>query len=204
MQIWAGEFGKEYTDRNWMSPTAMSILYRQRYGVSRMQMNIMFLGELNRRIRILEVGSNIGNQLVLLKRMGFCNLVGLELQEHAIKQAHIKGIIQASAFNLPFKDESFDFVFTSGLLIHIAPESLDKVMDEMFRCTKRYIWGMEYFAQECMEINYRGHDAVLWKANFPKLFIDRFRSLMSIKCKYYKYTDSDNVDVMYLMEKVNE
>jgi len=61
MEKWAGEFGKEYTDRNALTLEEMERLYQKNYGVTRTEMNLEFIRDLGRSIRILEVGSNIGN-----------------------------------------------------------------------------------------------------------------------------------------------
>lgn len=205
MEKWAGEFGKEYTDRNALTLEEMERLYQKNYGVTRTEMNLEFIGDLRRSIRILEVGSNIGNQLLCLQNMGFQTLYGIELQEYAVeisksRTKHIN-IIQGSAFDIPFKDNFFDLVFTSGLLIHIAPSDIEQVLREIHRCTKKYIWGSEYFADSYTQVEYRGHTELLWKTNFVKLYLDTFPDLRIVKEKRYKYLDNDNVDSMFLLEK---
>lgn len=205
MEKWAGEFGKEYTDRNALTLEEMERLYQKNYGVTRTEMNLEFIGDLGRSIRILEVGSNIGNQLLCLQNMGFQTLYGIELQEYAVeisksRTKHIN-IIQGSAFDIPFKDNFFDLVFTSGLLIHIAPSDVEQILREIHRCTKKYIWGSEYFADSYTQVEYRGHTELLWKTNFVKLYLDTFPDLRIVKEKRYKYLDNDNVDSMFLLEK---
>ena len=79
-------------------------------------------------------------------------------------------IIQGDALDIPFKDGFFDVVLTSNVLIHIAPGNIRKALKEIGRCSKKYIWGFEYYAKEYTEINYRGHLGVLWKTDFPKLY----------------------------------
>lgn len=205
MEDWAGNFGKEYTDRNALSLQELDLLYQGYFGITRREMNQDFIGDFDKDMKILEVGSNIGNQLLLLQQMGFKNLYGIELQSYAVELAksRTKGIniIQGSAFDIPFRDDFFDLVFTSGLLIHIAPENITRVLDEIYRCTKRYIWGMEYYAKAYTEINYRGHTDLLWKTDFPKLFLDRFANIKLVKKKLFKYLNNDNVDVMFLLLK---
>lgn len=71
----------------------------------------------------------------------------------------------------------------------------------MVRCAKKYIWGFEYFHETEQEIPYRGNHNVLWKNNFPKLFSTYSQKLKLVKMKFYKYSDSDNRDVMYLFKK---
>ncbi len=208
VKMWKGEFGKEYTDRNALSLGEMETLYKRYYGISRTEMNLKFLQDINHSIQILEVGSNIGNQLLCLQKMGFTDLSCIELQSYAVElsKTRTKGIniIQGSALNIPFKDEYFDLVFISGLLIHISPSNIEKVLDEIYRCTKKYIWGFEYYADEYTEINYRGQSNLLWKTDFPKLFLDRFRNLRLDREEHIKYLNNDNVDVMFLLQKRND
>ena len=81
MEVWSGAFGRDYTDRNTLTPAQLEDSYRQRYGITRTEMNGDFIGHLERSARILEVGANIGNQLLLLQEMGFRRLYGLERRD---------------------------------------------------------------------------------------------------------------------------
>ncbi|MBU4487944.1 MAG: methyltransferase domain-containing protein, partial [Candidatus Omnitrophica bacterium] len=111
-------------------------------------------------------------------------------------------IIHGSAFNIPFKDDYFDLVFTSGVLIHIAPTDIKLVMEEIYRCAKRYIWGFEYYSDAHTPITYRGHANLLWKADFSKIYLSLSDDLRLVKEKHLKYADSNNVDTMFLVEKM--
>jgi ubiquinone/menaquinone biosynthesis C-methylase UbiE len=103
--------------------------------------------------------------------------------------------------DIPFKDKTFDLVFTSGLLIHIAPRDIKKVMSEIYRCTKKYIWGLEYYSAKYVEINYREHNNLLWKADFSKLYRDTFTDLEMVREERLRYTYDSNVDSMFLLKK---
>ncbi|MGE0567941.1 MAG: pseudaminic acid biosynthesis-associated methylase [Bacteroidia bacterium] len=205
MEFWKGQFGKEYNERNSFSQEEWDQFYINNWGVTKIEMNAKCIGDLPKDIKILEVGANIGMQLAGLQRMGFTNLYGIELQQNAVEVAkqNTKGInvIQGSAFDIPFKDGYFDLVFTSGVLIHISPNDLPNAMDEMYRCSNKYIWGFEYFAETITDINYRGNTGFLWKADYAQLFLDRFNDLDLVKKDFYKYTNEDNVDCMYLLSK---
>jgi len=205
MGKWVGQFGKEYTDRNALSLEEMEALYRKNYGQTRADLNERFLKGIDRSIRILEVGSNIGNQLLCLQRMGFSNLYGVELQSYAVELSKSRtkriNIIEGSAFDIPYKDGYFDLVFTSGVLIHISLADIALVMREIHRCTREYIWGFEYYADQYTEIPYRGHRNLLWKANFAKLYLDQFEDLELVKEKRLKYLEDDNIDAMFLLRK---
>lgn len=205
MGEWAGEFGRVYTERNATSVAEMDEINRIRFGSTRTEINEKAIGHLDRSIRILEVGANIGNQLSCLQRMGFENLYAVELQWYAVEKAKKTtskiNIIQGSAFDLPFKDGYFDLVFTSGLLIHISPSDIKRALAEIHRCSASYIWGFEYFAEDYQEVNYRGHNSLLWKTDFAKLYVDTFPDLHLVAEQKYKYHDSDNLDTCFLLKK---
>lgn len=205
MKKWTNEFGREYTDRNTLTLEEMNGLYKKNYGITRAELNKLFVGDLDRSVRILEVGSNIGNQLLYLKNLGFKNLYGIEINSYAVEFSRSRtkniNIIQGAAFDIPFKNEYFDLVFTSGLLIHIAPSDIKVVIQEIHRCTKKYIWGFEYYADKYTEIVYRGKKNLLWKANFPKIYLELFKNLKLVKEKRLKYLNNDNIDAMFLLKK---
>ena len=205
MKEWAGKFGEEYTDRNIKSPDELDKLLRSRIGFSRTEQIDEFLSDLKLH-NILEVGSNVGNQLLLLQKKGFENLYGIELNRYAVEKAkeRTKGIdiMQGSAFDIPFKDAYFDLVFTSGVLIHISPQDINDVLDEIHRCTKNYIWGSEYFSENYIKVDYRGHNELLWKTNFAKLYLDRFSDIQLVKERKYPYLeDKKLVDQVFLLKK---
>jgi pseudaminic acid biosynthesis-associated methylase len=170
-------------------------------------MNRAFLGSLPRELGVLEVGSNIGNQLLLLRSMGFNRLHGVELQRYAVllSKPRVPGahVMQGSAFNLPFRDGAFDLVFTSGVLIHLAPRDLDVALAEIHRASGRYIWGMEYFSESPEEVSYRGREGLLWKADFCRLYLERFPDLRVVQKRHYPRQDGANQDVMFLLERAS-
>jgi len=205
MNVWRGDFGKSYTDRNILSPDDLDALYTERVGVSQRAMNTEFLGHLPRDLRILEVGSNVGNQLLCLQDMGFTRLCGVELQRYAVERSkqYLKNIdiLQGSAFDVPFKDGFFDLVFTSGVLIHLAPGDIRGALREIYRCSRRFIWGLEYYATEYQGVEYRGHKELLWKADFAKLYLETCQDLRLVKQRIFPWLDDPNEDVMFLLEK---
>ena len=208
MCAWSGDFGRAYTHRNKATLDEMEALYLKNFGIGRRTLNEHFLGTLPRDLRILEVGTNIGNQLLCLQSMGFEQLTGIELQTYAIEEARSRTIgidfIQGSARALPFDDNHFDLVFTSGVLIHIHPIDLPTVMGEIHRCSRRYVWGLEYWAETMTEVNYRDHAGLLWKADYARLYRDHFSDLSLIREENLKYLDSNNRDSMFLLEKLEK
>ncbi len=201
---WTGDFGREYTDRNSYTPDELDELYRRNYGVTRTEINRRFLSDIPRDARILEVGCNIGTQLVMLKEMGFSNLSGIEIQSYALEQARKRlpqaDFRQASALSIPHPDRSFDLVFTSGVLIHIAPSELPTALREIERCAKTWIWGFEYYAPEMTEVAYRGHKSLLWKADYPRLYQEA-GELELVREERFQYLSDNNVDTAFLLRR---
>jgi pseudaminic acid biosynthesis-associated methylase len=202
---WIGDFGREYTDRNGHTPDQLDQFYLQTYGVTRTDLNRRFLEGIPKAAHILEVGCNMGTQLLLLKEMGFSCLSGVEIQSYALERARERlgnaNLLQASALSLPFPDRHFDLVFTSGVLIHIAPAELPNALAEIHRCAKQWIWGLEYYAPQMTEINYRGFDSLLWKTDYAHLYRETFDDLELVKEERLRYLGNQNTDTMFLLRR---
>jgi len=203
--MWDSSFGRDYTNRNMRTPEEYDEFYMELYGVTRTKLNNEFIGSMDRNMRILEVGANIGNQLILLHKIGFKNLYGVELQYYPVKasKAYEYNItmLQASSSHLPFKDKTFDLVFTAGVLIHIAPELLKRIMKEICRCTRHYIWGFEYYNLGFREINYRENNELLWEGNYSHEYLKHCPDLQIVKENKYKYLNSNSENAMFLLSK---
>lgn len=204
-KFWQSDFGDDYNERNAASPKKLDKLYQERFGLTRSAMNQKFLAKLKIK-NVLEIGCNIGNQLLLLQNQNYSDLTGIEINQAAViiakKRLPKVKIIEGSAFALPFADRQFDLVFTSGVLIHIHPRDLSKIMTEIFRVTKKYIWGFEYYAPKLTTIEYRGHRDRLWKDNFAALYQKLFPELRLVKEKRYPYRENSKLtDSMFLLAK---
>lgn len=208
-ECWADDFGEQYTRRNPASAKEMQALYLKRFGIERTEMNEAFLADVPRSARILEVGCNVGIQLNLLSSMGFENLYGIEVNRYAIAKSQEvnRGLtvypLYGTALDLPFKDDWFELVYTSGVLIHVSPDEIATVMREMARCSNQWVWGFEYFTEDgYAEISYRGRQDMLWKTNFARLFAATCPELGLVREELYPYAeDASLVDQMYLLDK---
>jgi ubiquinone/menaquinone biosynthesis C-methylase UbiE len=142
---------------------------------------------------------------MLLEQMGFENLTGIEIHKGIVKDAQSRvpsaTVMEGSALQIPFNDASFDLVFTSGLLIHIAPQDLPVAMNEIHRCVKGWIWGFEYYAPEMTEVLYRGRTGLLWKADYARFYTESFGDLERVMERRLKYLDNNNLDSMFLLRK---
>jgi len=192
--FWANNFGDEYADRNTQNLSVIEETF------------IDFFKTINRDARILELGCNVGLKLQLLKKIGFLNLTGIEINRKAIEIAKKNNpditFIHSSIEDYVSKGEIFDLVFTAGVLIHIHPTKLEYVVKKILSLSKKYIFGLEYYSDEIVEINYRGHSNVQWKQNFPLFYKKIFPTLQIIKQKkLYIYENPDLCDIAYLIKK---
>jgi pseudaminic acid biosynthesis-associated methylase len=203
--MWQGEFGTKYIDRNFYAPVELDRAYANDFGMTCSQLHKTFLGRMSRGIRILEVGCNVGNQLVMLQKMGFTNLYGVEINRQAVEKAKARSqglnVVWGEAQDIPFKDKFFDLVFTAGVLIHIPPSDIKRVMREMVRCSSKYIFGFESYAERYQKVDYRGLKDLYWKTNFCRLFEETCPGLKRQKFQMLKYLSSDQYDAMFLLAK---
>lgn len=205
-KFWLSKFGKEYMERNNFTPQKLDRFYVESLGISRSQINKDFIGNLNLK-NTLEVGCNIGIQINMLQKhkhkLG--QIYGIELLPEAVEEAKANtkncNIIQASTFDIPFKDNYFDLVFTSGVLIHINPRDIPKALKEIHRVSKKYIWGYEFYAPQHENTVYRGHSDRQWRAPFAQIYLDLFPDLKIVKEKKYKYLKNEDMNISFLLKK---
>lgn len=205
-EIWRTDFGENYNKRNTYTNDELDKVYKEAMGISRTEMVQKFFGDLDKDTKILEVGCNIGLMLVNLQELGFKNLYGIEIQPSAIEQANQRTtglkITEGSAYDLPYKDEEFDLVFSTHVLIHLDPKMIHNALSEIVRCSKNLIFGNEYFAEELTEINnYYGQANMVWKRDFAKLYTDLFPNVKLVKEENIKYLSSDDIESVFLLKK---
>ncbi|CAN5910224.1 hypothetical protein BH11MYX2_BH11MYX2_08010 [soil metagenome] len=194
LDLWKSAFGREYTDRNDHEKPERVMSWRR------------LLDGLQPK-RTLEVGCNVGWNLEYQRRLGIEELYGIEPQAYAVARARARNpmfnVLQGTAFDLPFRDGFFDMAFTSGVLIHIAPESIGNALDEIYRVSRRYVACIEYGMpkQEEQEILYRGKESALWKRDHGAVWQRRYPSLKMIRTIELTVADGYDDCTAYLFEK---
>ena len=132
--------------------------------------------------KILEIGCNYGRELKYLENMG--ELFGIDFNASNIKNAnsYIPGdFVLGNATALPYNSNSFDFVYTDGLLSHILPEDIGKVLQEIFRTSSRYILLIEYLGTRSGRNLIENCKKFTWIHDY-----DRFISTLNCSIKYNK------------------
>ena len=176
LNTWRGDFGDSYTDRNVADETAL----RAR---NKMWARILHPIEGDLPTSILEVGANLGLNMRVLQHLTDAELFALEPNAKARQILIDEGIMKSSnlfdsyASSIPLEDDSVDLAFTSGVLIHVPPTDLLASCREMHRVSRKYIACAEYFSVEPQELNYRGHDGLLFKRDFGEFWMSNFPDL---------------------------
>jgi ubiquinone/menaquinone biosynthesis C-methylase UbiE len=113
---------------------------------------------------ILDAGCGTGGNLEWLARYaGNGHVVGIDLISTAIdfcRKRNPEGLVQASATDLPFADESFDLITSFDVLVQIPGRGADdQAMREMFRVLKS--GGVAFVRGAAYEWMKSGHDRAL-------------------------------------------
>lgn len=161
--LWYGSFGDEYTVRN-----DCDFLPRRNFWTRMMDLTDAQL--------VLEVGCSSGHNLELISDnlLKKCHAWGVDVNAKALSILHARrpGInaAQVTGFDLPFRDDYFDLVFTAGVLIHQRPEEVEMMMQEIIRVSAKYVLAVEYYNDIFLEVPYRGHDGALFKGPYGEIY----------------------------------
>jgi hypothetical protein len=109
--------------------------------------------------------------------------------------------VHAPARSLPFRDARFQLTFCMGVLIHQPPEAQPIVMGEIVRCSRRYVLCGEYYAEQLVEVPYRGQRGALYKRDWGELYASLFPELRLVEQRFEsRETGWDDV-TFWLFEK---
>lgn len=158
VDLWSGEFGDAYVERNAEAERGREAFW------------LPFL-DAHPVASALEVGCNVGGNLRWVAER-VAEVTGVDVNERALDRLRQRlptvQALRAEAARLPFDDSSFDLVFTMGVLIHQPEESLDAVLQEMERCSRRFVLAGEYFDDDETEVPYRGQSGALFKRDYGR------------------------------------
>ena len=166
-EFWAGEFGQEYIGRN----TPEDFL------ASNIALFAKILARTKRPSSVIELGANIGLNLEAIRSLlPEADLAAVEINETACEELckRVPGVsaIQTSILEMKIA-QKFDMVLIKGVLIHINPDELPTVYDQMEQLSSDYVVIVEYYNPSPVTINYRGHSDRLFKRDFAGEYLDR-------------------------------
>ncbi len=195
-KFWAGDFGDEYVDRT-HNEHFMDIKVAVWARMLRVTCDVK---------SIRELGCNVGANLRALKRLNpQFELSGYEINEKAATTAASFNVanIKRGTILEEIKEDKVDLVFTSGVLIHINPESLPAVYENLVNGSNRYVLVAEYYNSTPATVVYRGHSEKLFKRDFAGDLIENY-SLKLVDYGFFykrdKFLPQDDI-TWFLLEK---
>lgn len=192
-QLWEGEFGDSYVERNRMAGNTREPFWQQ----------VMSEFEIR---TVLEVGCNIGANLRWIAALiPPQHVYGVDINLKALSELRRSlsdvNSVWSPARELPFRDRQFDLVFTMGVLIHQPETTLRLVTSEIVRCSHRYVLCGEYFAEQTTEVPYRDQSGALFKRNYGRIYQELFPELRLLHQGFLKRDEGwDNI-TYWMFEK---
>jgi pseudaminic acid biosynthesis-associated methylase len=196
-QLWAGEFGDDYTARN-------------RHGAL-VDNNRALLAEVlshTRGVRsAIEFGANVGNNLRALRDLiPDIDLHAVEINERAATEIRRWGgatVDVASLLDFT-PSRQWDLSFTHGVLIHLHPKTLPDFYNTLVAASRRYVMVCEYYSPNPVEVRYRGHEQALFKRDFAGEILDAHPALQLVSYGFTYHRDPQHPlddTTWFLMEK---
>jgi pseudaminic acid biosynthesis-associated methylase len=167
--LWGDEFGDRYIERNRAAAVGREPFWR-------------WLHEHHPFESVLEVGCNVGGNLHWLTQLiDPLAVYGVDINAQALREVRAAlpdvNVVRSPARSLPFRDAQFELTFTTTVLIHQPVDTLPIVMNEVVRCSRRYVLCGEYHADELVEVPYRGQTGALFKRDWGALYQSLFPEL---------------------------
>src|ERR1700733_7681186 len=180
--FWAGVFGDAYTERN----RGAQLL------AAKMALFARILSSVQNVSSVVELGANIGLNLLALKTLiPQAKLKAVEINEAAFAQlSKIEGIeaVHDSLFDY-HPAEGADLAFTSGVLIHVAPDRLADAYGVLHDAGRRYVLVCEYYNPSPVEVTYRGHAGRLFKRDVAGEMLERYPNLRLVDYGFVYHRD---------------
>ena len=197
-KFWMGDFGARYNDRN-----IGSDLIKGREHIFRSALRTV--GGIKNAI---EFGANIGLNIHALKNLyPEINLTAIEINQDAVDRLlEIDDLIvyQGSVVDIHTR-KLYDLVFSVGVLIHINPNDLENVYQNIYFSSSRYILIAEYYSPMPTSVPYRGYENKLFKRDFAGELLDKYVDLKLIDYGFCYHRDPkvplDDI-TWFLLEKV--
>lgn len=179
LQSWRGFFGEKYVQRNPASAEATAeagTVFERILETSGIRQEIG---------SVLEVRANIGINLIGLRQaLGpKVRLGALEPNPSACEQLrsrkalNLEEVIETDVNQIPLAGQSYDLVFTNGVLVHVPPTRLAMAMREIARVSGKYVLCSVYFSHLPVEVPYRGRTGMLWKRDFGQAYLEHCPNL---------------------------
>jgi pseudaminic acid biosynthesis-associated methylase len=171
LDLWAGDFGDQYHERN--KPSERDVAARMFFW--EMIAQHLRTGSRGRISSVLEIGAGTGLNLGCIHHKFLQRPVLKALEPN--KAACERMLRAPMPIEIVFDAVPADFVFTYGVLIHLPQHGLHDMMRNIYLAANKYILAAEYFAPEEEVVPYRGKAQALWRRDYGRLYMDNFPDL---------------------------
>ena len=148
---------------------------------------------------VLEVGSNYGRELKFLEELASVYGIDKDAEKIETAKGYVDGTFKvAEASAIPYKDNKFDFVYSSGVFAHGPPEAIKDYIKELFRVSNKYILLVEYIGSRLSKNTIGNCKKNTWIHDYNLL-----ASVLDVNIKYnqQKFFGTDLFQVL-LLEKI--
>jgi len=120
---------------------------------------------------ILEMGCNYARELKHLQ--GLAKLYGIDISSEKISRAkaYIPDAIfrVADAAKIPYINNRFELVYSTGCFAHTRPERIKSIMDEIYRVSSKYVLLVEYVGSHLSKNTVGNCKQNTWVHDYNKL-----------------------------------
>ena len=180
--FWAGDFGDDYVARN----SGRGLV------AANTALFAKILSTADSVRSVLELGANIGNNLVALQQLlPDVKLTAVEINATAARRlAALAGVTVHNTSLLEYEPrETHDMTLSKGVLIHIDPARLPDAYDRLYKASHRYICLVEYYNPTPVSVPYRGNAERLYKRDFAGEMLDRYPDLRLVSYGFSYHRD---------------
>jgi len=182
-KYWHGDWGDAWTDRN----------VSDKIIASKIALFSKILDKACGVRTVLEFGPNVGQSLLAIRALlpdAACCGVEINVKAAQSLKENIPTceVIEGSILDVALSD-TFDLVFTSGVLVCITEESILCAYDQIYNSSNSYIALIEYYNPTPTEISYRGEKGLLFKRDFAGEMLERFPDLSLVDYGFVYHRD---------------
>jgi len=204
-ELWSGPFGDLYQERNKFTQDEVNnrlVFWDNVFKNIYMRSGVIPTS-------VLEIGAGQGQNLAAIQKLSMQVEKQVELFATEINQS-ARDILKENIPSVNILDkpleEVADLVFTYGVLIHTHPAHVKRLMQDIYKASKRFIVAVEYFAPETRAVPYHGEKDALWLDDYGSKYIDNFPlRILGYGFCWKRTTNLDNVThwIMERTEKMN-
>lgn len=205
VELWSGEFGNAYQDRNKCTDEEISLRFT--FWDQVFKSIYMKCGAIP--TSVLEIGAGQGQNLAAMNKLSMqiekqIELFATECNDKA--RTILKENVPNVTLLVQPETQVADLVITYGVMIHTHPAHLKQLMRDIYGASKRWIISVEYFAPETTNKLYHGEKDALWLDDYGSHWLDNHPlRILGYGFCWKKTTMLDNVTfwIMERTEKMN-